>query len=482
MGHTFLAPLLFFAAIHTCSTGVAAANNDWPAGVGGDVAPIPLALAAAYRKPSKAKHKRYRRRTRRARQQQSGLAKRRKKKSTSKRKKRHHPNRRRKKKSDKWALEGKLRGGVLLGGMRTGGVLDTMVGAAKGYSRGRVWYGNQMWRLSATANASGRAAVGASLSQLRASATVAARFRYKSYLRITLNGDIAATWRPDWPDLYQPDGAGGLLTTNRNNYWSRGVGAKVASIPIKHHHLVARYHYALAAYQQDPAFDPFEYPMHLTPDDNERHQGALSWKYFGDTWKIGVAAAGFIRNDFFTFARDEGSGRTHAAAGGVAANPLQTIRGIEPELNGELSLLNGRFEMTASYGVELVQDVFQGYYNYWGHHPSLRVKIKAAKNIAVSLSGSASARRYGPRSYAAGANHPALTWGDRRVDYRGRAGLTSRWQLHPKWALLVQQRLTLRRTNYPGYEPGIFPKRRQYTIDWNYTNWQMLAGAEWAPF
>jgi hypothetical protein len=188
---------------------------------------------------------------------------------------------------------------------------------------------------------------------------------------------------------------------------------------------------------------------------------------------------GFSRQDSFLFARDALTGRTHADPGGQPPNPLQSLRGAEPSVGGKLFLLERQLEVEASYGFELVEERFQGYYSYTGHHPELKLEYSPVDRVSLRATAEAWLRRYGENSYQEGPGHPALTFGDRRVDQRAVLGGALRFALRPDLWANLEGRWVVRRTNFPPYIPGVFPSGRAYAIDWNYQNWLALAGLEY---
>ncbi len=335
------------------------------------------------------------------------------------------------------------------------------------------------WRAGASLDVGHRETQGASLRESKSYLEAELGHRWGPKLRVTGEARLGGVWRPGWPDQYQPLADGSYEPTDRYSHWDRRVGATVAGIPLRHHHARARYRYELVDYRQDPDYDPQVAPTHLVPADYGEHQLDLSWRYFGRGWKLGGALDSFVKDYYFVFSRDAGTGKTHAGAGGPPPNPLQTIRGLEPQVTGELSLLHDAVELDAGYGYELVQDAYQGYYSFTGHHPTLAVAWRLRPGTELAARGELWWRTYGPDSYAVGGDHPPLLYGDRRVDHRARARLGLRTRLAPHWTGVADLTLRVRRTNFPTYEPGVFPSSREYDIDWRYDNWVMSAGVEY---
>jgi hypothetical protein len=335
------------------------------------------------------------------------------------------------------------------------------------------------WGMELPIDASHRATQGASVDETSGSAGLELRYRHGPELRLSVEAELSGVWRPDWPDQYTPLGDGSYMPTDRYSHWDREVGATVATIPLRHHHARAEYGYALVDYREDPGFDPVNVPNHLVPSDHEQHSLDLSWRYFGDGWKAGVAADAFLKRYFFVFARDAGTGLTHANPGGLPPNPLQELRGVEPALTFEREWAGGKLELELSYGYEIQQDTFQGYYSFTGHHPALDLTWAVGSGHELRAKTWVRWRTYGPDSYAAGPRHPPLTYGDRRVDRRGAVSLGYRMRIARGVHAVADGDVVARRTNFPPYEPAVFPSTRLYDIDWSYTNWSFLAGLEY---
>lgn len=317
--------------------------------------------------------------------------------------------------------------------------------------------------------------VSANLDETSGELGLEVRYRNGPRFRVTGGAGLRAVWRPSWPDLYQPQGDGVYDTTDRYSFWERRAELGLAAIPFRHQHARVRYRYRLLDYATDPAFAPVAAPTHLAPFDKARHEVALSWRYLGEGWKLGATLDLFHESAYFQFARDAGTGLTHAPPGGPPPNPLQVIRGAEPAIEGEVELAHGAVVVSAGYGLELVEDPFQGYYSYVGHHPSLAASAKVGP-IKTKVGIEAWLRRYGDGSYQPGAGHPPLLWGDRRADRRVAVTAGVAWTIARGLAVTFESRVLVRRTNLPPYVPETYPAGREYDIDWSYDNWQALLG------
>jgi len=354
-----------------------------------------------------------------------------------------------------------------------GGLAETEVGAT-----GRLTYG--WWRLEIPLAARHRQMLASALDETRGTAGAELRLRTGPSFRLTLEAEIGATRRPDWPDPYQPRADGTLATTNRWSYWQRRTGAQIAAIPLRHEHVRLKYRYTLTDYRDDPNFDPVGRPTHIPPGDNGEHRAQLVVRHHGEGWKAGAGAEAFMRDYYFFFARDAGSGKTHAGAGGAPPNPLASRRGLEPSVGGEVDLGGERLTLEAEYGFEIVDDPFAGYYSFTGHHPALGISFTSPqKKLRASLKGELQWRTYGDGSYAEGPAHPPLDEAARRFDHRADLGARVQVAVTNGFSLFAEGDWLWRKTNFPDYEPGVFPEGAPYAIDWDWSHFRGLGGVAW---
>jgi hypothetical protein len=296
-------------------------------------------------------------------------------------------------------------------------------------------------------------------------------------LTLSAEASLTGVWRPGWLDLYQPEIGGGYLPTDRYSHWDLRLGAGLHARPLKGHRARLAWRFTNAQYAHDPAY--VEGSSHLAPLTYDEHALRASWRYLAGPLRIAGRAEAFLRRDHYLYARDAGTGSTHAGAGGPPPNPWQVRRGVEPGVEVELEPRGANVEASVGYGYEMVEDIYQGYYSFAGHHPEARVKARLGGAVELGLSAEAWFRRFGPGSYQEGAEHPPLLWGNRREDTKSRLALEARVLLSNALALTGEARFASVRTNLPPYEPGIYPVTREYDIDWSYTNWRMMAGVEW---
>jgi hypothetical protein len=306
---------------------------------------------------------------------------------------------------------------------------------------------------------------GASLSETSVDGAGRATVRLPHALRLTAELGLSDVSRPGWPDPFQMV-AGVMAPTDRYSHWDRRAVVELAARPDRRQTLRARYDYELSVYRRDPAFDATYDPLHLSPWDEDTHRLDLLWQRAGNRWKLELGAELASRRHFFRFSGDAVTGTTHAGPGGEPPNPLLHLRWANPRLAGQVD--RGPVTLRAGYELELVQDTYQGYLSYVGHHPELSVTWSLPRG-ALTAGAELFLRRYGASSYAGGtdATHPPLSWGDRRTDRLGTATLALRVPAVFRWSALASASLAVRRTNYAT------------TINWNYSTWQVWAGAEY---
>lgn len=322
-----------------------------------------------------------------------------------------------------------------------------------------------------------RGTLGAALSELYGKLGLGAQWAPSPGWKLEGGVAVAGYYRPGWLDLYQPLTSGTYAPTDRFSHWDPQLQLKSAWRPSRRHHLRAKYRLGSSNYVVDPAYDPVNAPMHLTPESGLRQDAELGWRYVEADWKVGASVQAFQQNAYFLYSRDALTGRTHAGAGGPPPNPLQVLRGVEPALEGELEL-GERVELSGQFGLELVSDAYQGYYSFGGLHPELKAKVNLGVGV-LSATAEAWLRRYGESSYSAGSGRPALLWGDRREDRRLALGGEWRQKLHGSLDLVAEAKWITRATNFPSYQPFVYPASREYDIEWSYSNLEATVGVAW---
>lgn len=306
--------------------------------------------------------------------------------------------------------------------------------------------------------------------------------------RLTLSGGFAWRGRPGWLDLYQPrldaTGApiGGWNTTDRFSRTAVSGRIGVEQTLSRRWQLDGWARLTDTVYARDPAFDAVLGPNHLTPGDNRRT--ALGARVAGRTRdKVlkGSLSLSAARTDWrYRFARDAGTGTTHAGIGGAPANPLQSFDAlrVRPRISVWLKGLSTRLGLAGAWST--VQDRHAGYYSHDLFEVEASARVRPARGLKLELAGGPVWRRYTDQGYAAGPGHPALDDGDTlretsRLWVEGRVA----WTVWNKRAtVFAEGRLTERTSNFPDYAPGVFPATRAYAIDWDADTWRTAVGVE----
>lgn len=375
-----------------------------------------------------------------------------------------------------WTVEGaaELRGGALSGV----GVRDSP--AAVISPRGELKPSLRLGpvELELPVKVEHRQTFGARLTQLTGKLGASVQWRIIRPLRLEAAASVRGVWRPGWADLYQPLGDGLYVPTDRYSHLDRELSLRAAWRPARGHHGRLKVRAGDFTSLQDPAFDPIGAPMHLTPRNHRWRDAELGWRWLADGFKLGASLQGFQRDSLFLFARDSETGRTHAGPGGAPPNPLQSVRGLEPGIEGELTV-SRQLELSAGLGVEAVSDLFDGYYSFTGLHPQLSATALFG-DVVLKIGAAAHLRRFGDNAYAEGPRHPPLSWGTRREDRLFSTNASLTWPLTERLAFTAEARWNVRSTNFPAYSPGVFPATRGYDIDWSYTRIQVLTGLRWS--
>lgn len=327
-----------------------------------------------------------------------------------------------------------------------------------------------------------RQTFGGSLSETAAGAGAGVAYQIASGWRLALDAGARGKYRPFWPDPYQPDAAGGLLGTDRYSYLELFAQTEIGWRPTKNQRVRLEYELSDFDYRTDREFEDAD-PTHLTPRDRAEHRATLSWSYRQGGLAFGTAADVYWRVYADLFARDAGTGLTHATSTRQSPNPSLTLRGAEPAVFAEVVVGNAA-TVRGAYGYEIREDLFQGYYSRRGHHPEIEVRLATPLGLSVQARVEVNLRRYGPNSYAVDCQvgdcpHSPLEEGKRLAEQRLEIGLELAQRLTERWALFAQGEFLRRRSNYPDYKPNLFPRTKTYDINWDYENWQAFAGVRY---
>lgn len=344
-----------------------------------------------------------------------------------------------------------------------------------------------------------RETYGAELREIDGQIDLEGRWTPVEGLRIEPAAELARTWRLGWPDLYQPlPGTPAnppvpptdFATTDRHGYLSWELGAGIDYRFSEGQSVEFSYQFDATIYDKDPNYSSIQdvdpEPTHLVPYDNLAHEFFLRWRYRQANWRVGAKLDLETRDYEYVYARDAHTGETHAAPGGPPPNPLYSVLEYEPAVEGRVELVDNHLTLNAELGWHVHDDRYQGYYTYSGIHPDVGASWEFDGGSEIGADLEVEWRTYGPNSYEATAGwqpgdsgHPPLEFGDRRVDHRIDVDLDAETPLTDDLLGTLSASMDWRDTNFPDYEPGVFPRTRNYDIQWSYTNFEILAGMEY---
>ena len=318
---------------------------------------------------------------------------------------------------------------------------------------------------------------GASLDSTYGSAYLTANRRVAKGVRLGGTVGFSGNYRPDWPDLYQPippDGAR-VGSTDRYSYFAWHLRLHLTATPLPHNVLRLKYKYAHYGYTRDPNYDPTLSRVHLAPRDNGQHQLEASWRVHRDGYSVAAQLDVGRRNDEVLLARTAGTG------GVSSRHPYQTLNTVEPSVDLNLKRLGDRFDVSLTYGYQVQDDTYQGYYSYSGHHPRIVVDYAVTSRLSTRVKGELWWREYGASS-----KNPALTEdGKRLYDHKTDVEVSAGYALTGTVTARITGQWVRRLTNYPDYvpdfpagNPNAYPAGKLYDIQWSYVNTQVLAGIE----
>ncbi len=332
------------------------------------------------------------------------------------------------------------------------------------------------WNVGLPVDLSHRQTFGFALAESRGKLGLRARHKTDMH-RVLLYAGAYGAWRPGWLDPYQPDVHGEPTPTDRHSYASPRLRAQWDLLPWDGHRFVLEAQLRRPDYLEDPDYDPELAPTHIVPGDHLRTTTEARWRRDWERWRLELGSTAELRAYSQTYARDAGTGLTHASSD--EPNPLYRVLDLEPR--ARLRWEPGPLTLRASYGLEIVQDLFEGYYSYRGHHPGLKLSLDASDAVSVTARGELWLRRFGPDSYAEGGSHIALDDdGERRWDRRGKGGLELDYRVSERWSANLGLEARFRETNFPDYEPGVFPSAgSDYEIEWDWRTFQTGVGLSW---
>ncbi|HSN13751.1 MAG TPA: hypothetical protein VLT61_03910 [Anaeromyxobacteraceae bacterium] len=324
-----------------------------------------------------------------------------------------------------------------------------------------------------------RQTFGASLNETTAGAGVDVDF-VDGGLRHGPVAGASYTWRPNWPDLYQPDGVGGMASTDRYTHSRWFLGWQLWNKLGDGKHLRLKAEYVKYDYVRDPNYDPSASVVHLAPRDNGEAKIGASFRQLSGAFAYALRIDAFYRRYDVLLAKKADTGATSRS------DPLASLYGVEPRAEAEYR--TKPVTVTLGYGFISQTDPFQGYYSNTGHHPYVEAKLEPMQRLSLSAKLSARLLTYGPNSKSissdgGGAYVQGTEDGKRLQDNRVELKAGAHYKLHKGLYAVAEAEWLRRETNYRDYVPGVFPPTatRPYDIKWDYTNTMVTAGVEWRP-
>jgi len=284
--------------------------------------------------------------------------------------------------------------------------------------------------------------------------------------------------RPAWPDLYQPNpldykagpdpNFGKFLPTNRNSFKKTEIGLKteLKLIEVLPFYIEGNY------FRNDEYIDPNykdTLPTHLVPTI-----------YTAYAFEAGVAYKGlsflklYLKNNTesktysYELARDAVTGKTNYKKN---KNPLYKELSNKTSLDIEFKIASAGIKIIPFFAYTINIDSYQGYYSYNGYEPGLKFQHKI-NQFEYSLKYSWETQKFGPNSFDKNSTtdlQPLY-----KNYHKGKAEVS--YELNKNFKFFVQGELAIKETNYPPYKPGINPAKKNYDIEFNFQNYQIIAG------
>ncbi len=393
----------------------------------------------------------------------------------------------------RWMFLAPLRADLAGGYLHNLGVLEVDAGYVRAavravpalrYRRGRL-------AVRLPLEASHRQTFGATLPETRAQGGVRVEGRPVRPLTLWAQGGGRWVWRPGWPDLYQPvvdergERTGALRSTDRYSYRQWGASAGVAWAVGDGVELTARGQWDRRVYVRDPAFDPVIAPMHLTPGDRDRWQASAGVRWHlpagAVAWRMRAAATFADLRYHFYFARQAGTGLTFAAPGPPPANPLQHFVRVGGRYRVSAWVRRARTRAWLALRVRFNDDRFDDYYTWTEGRAEVGLRVRPARRVRAWASYAVTYRRYTRSGYQPGPTHPALDADTvrRRWQHDVEVGASvTLWRRGP--TVFAAGRWRQRDTNFPDYEPWVYPMGLPYDVDWDVRQWTVETGVRWA--
>lgn len=316
---------------------------------------------------------------------------------------------------------------------------------------------------------------------------------------LTVKMNYSFVYRPEWPDLYQPNpylySASynpddiTLDSTDRYSYHLYNPEAGFSYRIKDTMNLNLETGYARKKGFEDPHFDP-SLPGHLTPDNYSKVYGDISFKNFNNRrlFNYKISNHYYVLKSDDELSRDRITGRTHYITG---PNPLYEEWHNKTEL--DLILVIGKLNMKIRpfYAYRINTDTFQGYYSYTEHDFGIKIQQRLLKKkLKWSAKGERRLRTYtddGYDYYSATGGHLPLTDGSVLYKNYWIVNLKVSYDLGKSIEIFGKYMYKEKETNYPSYVPGVNPTTditqpgtKNYDINFSYTNQRFDLGVKYS--
>ncbi|MDH4200493.1 MAG: hypothetical protein OEV66_08955 [Spirochaetia bacterium] len=285
--------------------------------------------------------------------------------------------------------------------------------------------------------------------------------------------------RPKWPDLYQPNPLqfggtadplyGSYLPTDRNSYHKLEPGLSMEYNGIKALPFSINLRYIRNLQYIDPLFTQIN-PTHLTPSAYTGYAAQIEM-----TYRISKKLYISLANDFeyrsydYELARDSVTGKTNYKK---TPNPLFS-KMMNTSALGVLIKFGKNLSVKPFFGVELNSDLYQGYYSYTGIEPGIEVAHKIG-NFRYTLKFSETLQFFDPVNSF---DPLKTTDGKTLYKYYTKANLNMKYEFNKHIESFIEAGMFIKQTNYPAYVSGVNPAKKNYNIDFNFTNYSIMGGA-----
>jgi hypothetical protein len=308
---------------------------------------------------------------------------------------------------------------------------------------------------------------------------------------ISANMNWAWQYRPQWPDLYQPNplryvdtldpAFDDYMPTDRNSYNKFEPELSFDFSGVKN--LGIRFNTSFVRYieEEDPNFDP-AVPTHLTPSTYSGYSGDLKLSYkFSKVFSLELANKAEFREYDNELARDSTTGKTHYS---TQPNPNYTEFNNKITLAPEIKISSISLTIKPFFALDINEDLFEGYYSYTGYEPGIEIEQKIGK-FKYIIGFSYDMQEFGPDSFdpvtvydqnTGAISDYGTTDGETLYKHYTKANLELEYRINNSFEIFIEGKMVLKTTNYPDYIPGANPSSKNYSIDFNYENYYIRSG------